>query len=230
MMPDGFHIEHNAVNAETWEKIRHWLSTGVLPPSRSSSSSSELVSVPIPWESGPQMQNRRIAQFGDCKYDYIKDVATACDDAVAPIPQYICETLLTQDERPQYTQCIINCYNAKNEIPWHLDHEYFGPEVLVYTFGEARPLLFRRRRCQTSSLEESNTRAEISLKKDTETDQQNDKCVTSYEYATAQPNHCSKYILKGSARSEWEHSVPTGNAERVSITFRSWHGPRKEGN
>jgi hypothetical protein len=216
--PNGFHIQHDAVQSEVWQTIRHWLSTNSLPPSKNSES---VITISIPWETGAQMQHRKIAQFGNCKYDYIRDAATACGET-SPIPQYIRETLLSVHENEKYTQCIINWYDASNEIPWHLDHEYFGPEVLVYTFGEDRPLLFRRPNCLNDSCNTMSSKEDAENKSIAEQPQSTKD--TSFSYVTSYPRHCSKYILKGPARNEWEHSVPSGKAERVSITFRSWNG------
>ena len=67
VLPDGLTLQHNQVDPEVWSKIKHWLSTDMLP---SSSVSTNLIRVTIPWETGPQMQGRRIAQFGNCKYEY----------------------------------------------------------------------------------------------------------------------------------------------------------------
>lgn len=36
---------------------------------------------------------------------------------------------------------------------------------------------------------------------------------------TAEP--CSMYLLRGAARTQWEHSIPDVEALRYSITFRS---------
>ncbi|KAL7444112.1 hypothetical protein ACHAXM_009862 [Skeletonema potamos] len=140
------------------------------------------------------MQGRQVAQFGSCKYDYIADEAVLCEQII-PIPTYIRQTLLSNEDSEQYTQCIINVYEAQHKIPWHVDHEYFGDKVLVYTFGEERPLLLR-------------------------------KPVSIKDESLAYPRHSSKYVLQGIARNEWEHSVPSGNGKRVSITFRSWRGAK----
>jgi len=212
IVPSGLSIEHNQVRHEVWENIQHWLSSNMLPSSISNPTN--LIYVPISWETGTQMQGRRIAQFGNCRYDYIRDVAEYCnvdeDNNAYQIPNYIYHTLLHgQKNSKQYTQCIINMYEAENEIPWHLDHELFGPEVLVYTFGEDRPLRLRK-------LHDTNTEAN---RHTTDTD---DGSV----YTQVYPKHCSKYVLSGPARHVWEHSVPSGKSDRVSITFRSWIGPK----
>ena len=168
-----------------------------------------MIDVPIPWETGSQMQGRRIAQFGNCRYDYIRDLAVYEDNSAHQIPTYIYQTLLHgQKNSKQCTQCIINIYDADNEIPWHLDHELFGPEVLVYTFGEDRPLRLRK-------LYDTNTEAVRHT---------SDAADDGYVHTQVYPKHCSKYVLSGPARHVWEHSVPSGKKERVSITFRSWNG------
>ena len=232
-LPDGFSLEHNVVSPKVWATIKNWLSTDSLPSSATFENHSKhcLLHVPIPWETGNQMQGRKIAQFGNCKYDYIDDVAITCNDLfdMPPIPEYILQTLLKNDKRNnqqhQYTQCIINMYEAEHSIPWHLDHEYFGPEVLVYTFGEDRPLLFRKKVVcndrKNADGNNSTVQDEIENAGDIEAQHEGVRFVHTHAY----PRHGSKYILYGLARDLWEHSVPRGRGERVSITFRSWLGP-----
>eukprot|EP00581_Thalassiosira_minuscula_P015693 CAMPEP_0183734258 /NCGR_PEP_ID=MMETSP0737-20130205/43328_1 /TAXON_ID=385413 /ORGANISM="Thalassiosira miniscula, Strain CCMP1093" /LENGTH=298 /DNA_ID=CAMNT_0025967709 /DNA_START=20 /DNA_END=916 /DNA_ORIENTATION=- len=274
--PDGFSLEHNAVPQSVWEAIRHWLTSNMLPEipmdendnnnnnkkehgaSSKSKSSSSLTHVPIPWETGPQMQGRKIAQFGNCHYDYIADVAKPCSSnhhrhhCPHPIPAYLKHALLDKNnhgngtfeksnnsQQRQYTQCIINVYEPHNEIPWHVDHPYFGPEVLVYTFGEDRPLLLRRRRKQRKlvvlsedqqqTIKEAAAEAaslELEQCSDNNNNNNDDDDVQYCKKFECHPKHLSKYVLSGEARYDWEHSVPIGKGERVSITFRSWAGPR----
>jgi alkylated DNA repair dioxygenase AlkB len=198
--------------------------------------------VPIPWETGPQTQGRRIAQFGDCRYDYASDTAvataaatTTCDaaDSSHPpvIPEYIRRTLLVSgierdDRRRKYTQCIINSYDADDGIPWHVDHANFGPEVLVYVFGEDRPLLFRRRMHRREEGGERGADDDDAGDDDGATTKAEGEEDVTYVYARALPTHCSMYVLSGPARHIWEHSVDVGKDKRVSITFRSWAGSR----
>mmetsp|Transcript_5947 Transcript_5947/g.11619 ORF Transcript_5947/g.11619 Transcript_5947/m.11619 type:complete len:260 (+) Transcript_5947:136-915(+) len=251
-MPNGFSIEHDVASPDVWESIQKWLSTNMLPSypepstpitatlktgnnymteiSSESEHKNELIEVPIPWETGRQMQQRKVAQFGNCNYDYVADIAVACegDDSNSishPIPEYIRRVLLRPDkieDTETYTQCIINLYEAENEIPWHIDHEYFGEKVLVYTFGEERPLLFRKKNNGDNSLDDLE---------DDDGGRENlggEGCDSdSYVYSVSYPRHCSMYLLKGGAREIWEHSAPCGLGQRVSITFRSWRGPRE---
>ena len=146
-LPDGFSLEHDAVQPEVWWNIERWLSSGMLPSivsdakyidgtshshASASNTSDTLIHILIPWQEGSQ--GRKVAQFGSCKYDYVADVALQCDPTINPIPEYIHQTLLKDvPNGNQYTQCIINKYEAENIIPWHLDHEYFGPEVLQWS-------------------------------------------------------------------------------------------------
>lgn len=225
--PDGFSLEHNQVRPGVWTNILRWLSSDMLPStSISRANHGKLMHVPIPWESGPEMQGRKVAQFGNCRYDYIADIAEQCDPsptndasgAPQPIPDYIRQTLLSEHQHncEQYTQCIINKYEATNEIPWHLDHGHFGPEVLVYTFGEERPLLLRK---------QINRDSATGLARMDGDQRENNDGALSYIYARVFPRHCSKYLLSREVRHVWEHSVPSGKGERFSITFRSWVGP-----
>ena len=214
--PRGFHLEHNAISTQVWNVIEHWLSSNMLPASINNNepTKNNLIHVPIPWQAGSQ--GRRVAQFGSCKYDYINDDAVLCDPStMIPIPTYIRQVLLeNEDDGEHYSQCIINVYDAQNIIPWHVDHNKFGEKVLVYTFGEERPLLLRTPISHKD--DKSIVYGSIGLPHPEE----------EYTFHTTRvyPRHCSKYILEGSARNDWEHSVPAGSGKRVSITFRSWRG------
>ena len=59
IVPSGLSIEHNQVRHELWSNIQHWLSSNMLPSSISNQTN--LIYVPIPWETGSQMLGRRIA-------------------------------------------------------------------------------------------------------------------------------------------------------------------------
>lgn len=195
-IPKGFLLTHNVIPADVWNTLDLWLHTDHFP---SADGSSEGEFCPIPWQVGAQ--NRRVAQFG-FRYDYensIVDTATRTPQ----IPPTL-ENLLLDPARPtcspdtQFTQCIINDYgNAETIIPWHKDHEDFGPVVLVYTFGDDRPLNFR-----------------FANKSDGTGDE-------DFMFYSAHPRHGSRYILSGPSRKDWEHCVPSGKGRRVSFTFRT---------
>ncbi len=130
----------------------------------------------------------------------------------------------------EFTQCIVNVYHPStpmeetdeskysesivpststacaSSIPWHFDDPQFGPEILVFTFGETRPLHMRIYKDSDATTSNGTD------------DRCNDDC---YNYFTAYPSHRSCYILSGPARHKWQHSVPAGSGWRVSITFRT---------
>ena len=186
--PNGFILEENAISEETWNEIEQWMKDG------KHDNSGGIYDV-LPWERA--IEGRMVCQWG-VRYDYDKQCVDHTN--VGPIPQFLLSKL--DVDSTTYTQCIINCYNSNDAIPYHLDDLDFGPTVVVYTFGENRPLNFRRRRrCDSKSTSDSDS--------------------VEYEYYACHPKHCSKYILSNDARYEWEHSVPEGHGYRVSITFRS---------
>ena len=47
------------------------------------------------------------------------------------------------------------------------------------------------------------------------------RCGPSWERASLTVEPRSIYLLRGPARSEWEHSIPPGECVRYSVTFRS---------
>lgn len=124
--PEGFELTPNAVSEETWMKLKEWLDTDKLNGKH----------CPIPFEIGAQ--NRRVAQFG-FRYDYINDVV----DTTTPTPPIPSELYDLLNVPRNYSQCIINTYDPDILIPFHKDDLQFGPTILVFTFGEARPLLLR---------------------------------------------------------------------------------------
>ena len=198
------------------------------------------ITSPIPWERGVP-QDRRVAQFG-VRYNYETSVVKYADDVPEippPLRQLLLESLCTRepslrsmfhesidanhnnnnnrkkDKDPlAFTQCIINVYQAEDSIPWHWDHVDFGPTVLVFTFGEDRPLRMRR-------LLQKNAADTMMAYPRSQCHHNEDKAEQDFQYYTLTPNHGSCYILSGPARYEWEHSVPKGSGFRVSITFRT---------
>jgi alkylated DNA repair dioxygenase AlkB len=52
------------------------------------------------------------------------------------------------------------------------------------------------------------------------------KVGTTWERASIRVEPRSAYLLRGSSRTEWEHSIPAVDALRYSVTFRSFRGPR----
>jgi alkylated DNA repair dioxygenase AlkB len=87
-------------------------------------------------------------------------------------------------------------------IGWHRDKPAFGDVIGISLLAEAR-LRFRRR--QVSSGVEGVGRA--------------------WERMSVLAEPRSAYLLRGPARTEWEHSIPPMDALRYSVTFRTLKAP-----
>jgi alkylated DNA repair protein (DNA oxidative demethylase) len=95
-----------------------------------------------------------------------------------------------------FEQALITRYPPGATIGWHRDAPPFGPAIAGVSLAAACRMRFRR-------------------------------VVDDVRYVheqTLEPR--SAYVLAGSARSAWEHSIPATNALRYSITFRTLHGRR----
>jgi alkylated DNA repair dioxygenase AlkB len=186
-IPDGFHLMDDAVSEACWERLRTWME----------------LNEEIPWEVA--VEGRRVAQFG-VRYSYVDQKVD--HTPVAPIPEFLREMFFPQlnvgDGQPAFAQCIINCYGARDAIPFHMDDRHFGDDILVFTFLEQRPLCMRR--IDNNHSDKCKTHCHSEHKLDT---------------FTALPGHRSCYKLSGEARWHWEHAVPEGRESRVSFTFRT---------
>ena len=230
-LPEGFSVDHNVISEYAWKMIERWISTDEFVIEHKCAFVKEevenLVRYKIPWEMGAQ--SRRVAQFG-FRYNYEKDIVEMNDPNTPEIPPRL-RDLLRLDEPIMghvynFTQCIINVYNPETIIPWHVDDKMFGPVVLVYTFGEDRPLYLRRQREQLNADDHSTISHPADLPwhefRALEWKDEPDILNPSlYDYSIAKPCHGSRYILSGASRLEWEHAVPRGQGLRISFTFRT---------
>lgn len=219
LAPPGLSLTQNITSEETWEEIRDWMGLGFSDDScslraKTDGSPNEGSSAgTIPWEKSSHSQNRPVAQFGSCRYDYVEDsiVSSSSASPVPPIPPILRRLLLNSAALEaagcggeKFDQCIINVYDRSNiGIPWHLDDGAFGPVILVYTFGEARPLQMR----MVSKMDRGGDGSE--------------KEGNPERIHVAYPEHRSCYVLSGMARDSWEHSIPQGYGWRISVTFRT---------
>jgi alkylated DNA repair dioxygenase AlkB len=87
-------------------------------------------------------------------------------------------------------------------IGWHRDKSAFGDVIGVSLLAEAR-LRFRRRQVSSGVEGVGRTWERMSV--------------------LAEPR--SAYLLRGPARTEWEHSIPPMDALRYSVTFRTLKAP-----
>jgi alkylated DNA repair dioxygenase AlkB len=134
---------------------------------------------------------RRIVSFG-WHYDY----STRELRHAAEMPDFLLElrdaaSQFAGVEPVELQHVLVTDYGAGSGIGWHRDKPVFGIVVGVSLLS---PCVFRLRR-QTGPRRWER----VSL--------------------IAEPR--SSYILSGPVRDEWEHSIPSVNSLRYSVTFRS---------
>ena len=138
---------------------------------------------------------RTVRHFG-LDYDYQSRDAVPCD----PLPEEL-EFLrarcaeLAEREPEELVQILVTRYPAGAGIGWHLDAPMFG-RIAGVSLGAPCRMRFQRRTKEDERLVE-----EIALA----------------------PR--SAYLLSGSARWAWQHSIPATEDLRYSITFRTLREP-----
>ena len=135
---------------------------------------------------------RRAVHFG-VGYDFDdRDVTPAPRIPDFLLPLRQRAAAMAHEPADAFTEALVMEYPAGSVIGWHRDAPKFGPTVLGVSLGSAARMRFKRTR-DDGSIE----RAAIVL----------------------EPR--SAYALKGDARAKWQHSIPSVDALRYSITFRS---------
>jgi alkylated DNA repair dioxygenase AlkB len=134
---------------------------------------------------------RRVVSFG-WHYDYATRELRQADD----IPAFLQELRMSASqfagvEPVELQHVLVTEYGAGAGIGWHRDKAVFG---IVVGMSLLSPCIFRLRR-QVGPRRWDR----VSL--------------------IAEPR--SAYILSGLVREEWEHSIPSVNSLRYSVTFRS---------
>jgi DNA oxidative demethylase len=138
---------------------------------------------------------RRAIHFG-VGYDF-------ADRAVTPapaMPDYLIPVrqraaAIAGEPDGSFTEALIMEYSPGSVIGWHRDAPKFGPTVLGVSLGGTARMRFKH-----TNAGGAVERASIVLA----------------------PR--SAYVLKGDARSKWQHSIPAVDSLRYSITFRSVRG------
>lgn len=138
-----------------------------------------------------QVAKRSVRHYG-YGYDYDARQAEPGD----PIPESL-EWLrlrcaeFTEVEPERVVECLVSRYPPGAGIGWHRDAPMFGSRVVGVSLGTACTMRFRR---------------------DTKTGRE--------EYrAELLPR--SAYVIGGSARWQWQHSIPAVDELRHSVTFRT---------
>lgn len=139
---------------------------------------------------------RRVVSFG-WHYDYATRELRQADD----MPHFLRELRMSASqfagvEPVELQHVLITEYGAGSGIGWHRDKAVFG---IVVGISLLSPCIFRLRRQVGPRRWER-----VSL--------------------IAEPR--SAYILSGAVRDDWEHSIPSVNSLRYSVTFRSVRADR----
>ena len=134
---------------------------------------------------------RRVVSFG-WRYDFTEHKALPAD----PIPAFLHELChkiqaSTNFVLPDLEQVLVTEYAAGTTIGWHKDRPVFGS---VIGLSLASPCTFRMRKSNAGG---------------------------GWDRASVRLEPRSAYLLEGSARWEWEHSIPPVESLRYSITFRN---------
>jgi alkylated DNA repair dioxygenase AlkB len=134
---------------------------------------------------------RRVVSFG-WRYDFEERTALPAE----PIPAFLlelCDKVQTAAgfSLPDLQQVLVTEYAPGAPIGWHKDRPFFD-RVMGLSLGA--PCTFRMRKREGPR---------------------------KWRRVSLPLEPCSAYLLSGSARWEWEHSIPPLEQLRYSITFRN---------
>jgi len=140
-----------------------------------------------------QVARRMVRHYG-LSYGYESWRLTPTD----PLPPELTElrnrcAALAGLDAGELAQALVTRYPPGAGIGWHRDAPAFGPVVVGVSLGSACVMRFQRRAGE-------------------------ERRVYELELAPR-----SAYVLAGSARSAWQHSIPPVPALRYSVTFRTLH-------
>jgi alkylated DNA repair dioxygenase AlkB len=162
-----------------------------------------------PYEFHGYLGKRRVVSFG-LHYDFgAGGLRESIDipDFLLPLRDRAAEFAAV--EPASLTHALVTEYTPGAAIGWHRDRPVFG-DVIGVSFGSACRFRFRRRSppAASSPLAGEGTRGSVTA-------------VGGWERMTVTLAPRSVYLLRGPARSEWEHSIPEAEELRYSVTFRS---------
>ncbi len=144
-----------------------------------------------------QVARRTVRHFG-YDYDYESWSVTPTDPLPTPLSWLRERCASFADLRPEeLAQALVTRYPAGAGIGWHRDSPIFGPKVVGVSLGAGCRMRFQRGTGAT-------------------------RCVYDLDL---EPR--SAYLLRGQARSAWQHSIPATKALRYSVTFRTLKSPAR---
>lgn len=156
-----------------------------------------------PFEFHGYLGNRRVVSFG-YRYDYAGRALRSAD----PMPDFL-EPLKDIAARfsgipaPELRQALVSEYAPGAGIGWHKDKPMFE-DVVALSFLAPCVLRLRRRRDPVQGQAQVQRQAQGWMRRS----------------VPVAPR--SGYLLRGSAREAWEHSIAPMQALRYSVTFRSF--------
>jgi alkylated DNA repair dioxygenase AlkB len=142
---------------------------------------------------------RRVVSFG-WRYDYSGSQLRKADEIPGFLLPLRTRVASFADLKPTELQhVLVTEYEPGTGIGWHRDKAVFG-QVIGVSLLSPCVLRFRRKVNESSSAEGRRRQ---------------------WERVNLFAEPCSAYLLSGSARLEWEHSILRVDALRYAITFRS---------
>ena len=139
---------------------------------------------------------RRVVSYG-WRYDFATETLHEADDMPPFLAALRGPAAAFAGIAPErLRQVLVTEYGAGAGIGWHRDKQVFG-DVIGISLRSACTFRLRRAAAGGASWERASV--------------------------TAEPR--SVYLLRGAARTEWEHSIPPVDALRYSITFRELRAP-----
>jgi alkylated DNA repair dioxygenase AlkB len=145
-----------------------------------------------------QVARRTVRHFG-FTYDYETWDVVPADPMPPDLDDVRARCAQLADLPPeQLAQVLVSRYPPGATIGWHRDASAFGPAVVGVSLGAACVMRFQRG---------SGAARRV------------------YEQAL---DPRSAYVLAGSARSAWQHSIPAVPGLRYSITFRTLRRPARQ--
>src|SRR5205085_2411638 len=134
---------------------------------------------------------RRVAHFG-VRYGYDSwKLTPAPPMPVCLAPLRDRAAVLAGIPPKDFAEVLVTRYETGSVIGWHRDAPQFGPAVVGISLHGDCKMRFRK------------------------------QVGTGWERFTMTLGRRSAYILAGSARAEWQHSIPPVTSLRYSVTFRT---------
>jgi DNA oxidative demethylase len=144
-----------------------------------------------------QAARRTVRSYG---WSYSFDTAqlTATDPLPAPLVELRERVATLTDVAPEaFEQALVTRYPPGATIGWHRDAPPFGPTIIGVSLGSPSRMRFQRKLGGVRYLHDQRL----------------------------EPR--SAYVLSGTARSAWEHSIPATKDLRFSVTFRTIRASRR---